>query len=171
MTVAKSVLERAAVAATVETVESLGAVCRVSVSDARSALVALRGSDLALDFLVDLFGIDTGEAVDIVYHLRSFARDEELVLKAAHEYGSVLTSVWDLFPAALMPERETAELFGLRLLGHPNPKRLLTTDGCPPYLLKSLEIRTADEVRDRASQNVDGAAHDRPATSIAEPIV
>ena len=35
-----------------------------------------------------------------------------------------------------MPEREAAELFGLSLSGHPNPKRLLTTDGMPPLLLQ-----------------------------------
>ena len=168
MTAAKGVLQRAAVAASVETVESLGAVCRVSAADARKALVALRDSDISLGFLVDYFGIDTGEAVDIVYHLRSFARDEELFVKAAHDYGSVLTSVWDIFPAALMPERETAELFGLTLAGHPNPKRLLTTDGCPAYLLKSLEVRGADEVRNRAAQHVDPTALDRTVSSLAE---
>ena len=168
MTAAKGVLQRAAVAASVETVESLGAVCRVSAADARKALVALRDSDISLGFLVDFFGIDTGEAVDIVYHLRSFARDEELFVKAAHDYGSVLTSVWDIFPAALMPERETAELFGLTLAGHPNPKRLLTTDGCPAYLLKSLEVRGADEVRNRAAQHVDPTALDRTVSSLAE---
>ncbi|MEI7813941.1 MAG: NADH-quinone oxidoreductase subunit D, partial [Coriobacteriia bacterium] len=170
MTAAKGVLQRAAVAASVETVESLGAVCRVSAADARKALVALRDSDISLGFLVDYFGIDTGEAVDIVYHLRSFARDEELFVKAAHDYGSVLTSVWDIFPAALMPERETAELFGLTLAGHPNPKRLLTTDGCPAYLLKSLEVRGADEVRNRAAQHVDPTALDRTVSSLAESV-
>jgi len=170
MTAAKGVLQRAAVAASVETVESLGAVCRVSAADARKALVALRDSDISLGFLVDFFGIDTGEAVDIVYHLRSFARDEELFVKAAHDYGSVLSSVWDIFPAALMPERETAELFGLTLAGHPNPKRLLTTDGCPAYLLKSLEVRGADEVRNRAAQHVDPTALDRTVSSLAESV-
>ena len=170
-TVASGVLERAAVAASFETVENLGAVCRVGHADVRAALLALRDSDLSMGFLVDLFGIDTGEAVDIVYHLRSFARDEELVLKAAHGYDSTLDSVWDIYSAALMPERETAELFGLKLAGHPNPKRLLTTDGCPPYLLKTLEIREPAEVRDRSAQHVDAAALDREVSSLAEPVV
>jgi len=31
--------------------------------------------------------------------------------------------------------------------GHPNPKRLLTTDGTEPLLRKSVLIRTAEEVR------------------------
>lgn len=169
MTVAEGILERASVAASVQTVEGLGVVCRVSASDARTALLALHDSDLAMEFLVDLFGIDTGEAVDVVYHLRSFARDEEIILKAAHDYDSVLVSVWDIYPAALMPEREAAELLGLVLEGHPNPKRLLTTDGSPPYLRKSLEVRGADEVRDRAAQLVDLASLTAEAGSLALP--
>jgi NADH:ubiquinone oxidoreductase subunit C len=46
-----------------------------------------------------------------------------------------------------MPERETAELFGLGLDGHPNPKRLLTTDGVPPLLRRDVPIRTPEEFR------------------------
>ena len=154
-TVAKRVLERAGVAASVETLEGLGVVCRVPAAEARRAVIALRDSDLGMAFLVDLFGVDTGEAVDIVYHLRSYARDEEMFVKAAHDYDATVASVWDVFPAALMPERETCELYGLGLSGHPNPKRLLTTEGCEPFLRKSTEVRGADEVRDRASQHVD----------------
>jgi len=168
-TVARSVLQRAGVEASVETLEGLGVVCRMPASSARVALVALRDSDLGLSFLVDLFGVDTGEAIDIVYHVRSFARDEELFVKAEVAYDGTIESVWDLFPAALMPERETCELLGLSLSGHPNPKRLLTTEGCEPYLRKSLEVRGADEVRDRASQHVDPDALGRTTTMLGAP--
>ena len=122
---------------------------RVAPERVPAALRALRDCSHSFHFLVDLFGIDTGEAVDVVYHLRSFVFDEEVVLKAAHPYGSVLASVWESHPAALMPERECAEMFGLSLSGHPNPKRLLSTEKTPPLLLKSTEIRTAEEARDR----------------------
>jgi len=110
---------------------------------------ALKDSDHDYSFLVDLFGIDTGEAVDAVYHLRSFTRDEEVYVKAAHAYGADLVSIWDLLPAALMPERELAEMFGLTLSGHPNPKHLLLTEGIEPLLLKRVAIRTPEEVRHR----------------------
>lgn len=149
MTVARRILEAAGISATVAEVPVLGVVCRVSAEAARSALLALRDSDLGFAFMVDLFGVDTGEAVDVVYHLRSLSRDEEIFVKAEHAYDSVLTSVWKVFPAAHFPERECAEMFGLKLADHPNPKRLLTTDGCPPYLRKSVEIRSAEEVRNR----------------------
>ena len=149
VTVIKRILEGAGLSATVEEIPILGIVCRISPEQARSALLALRDSELGFAFMVDLFGIDTGDAIDVVYHLRSLSRDEEVFIKAEHAYDAVLTSVWKVFPAAHFPERECAELFGLKLADHPNPKRLLTTDGVPPLLRKSVEIRGAEEVRNR----------------------
>ncbi len=138
------------VSAEIEQVEPLGPVLRVDASDTAAALAALKDSDLAYVMLVDLFGIDIGEAVDIVYHVRSLSSTGDAYLKARYEYGSALTSVWKVHPAALLPERECAEMFGLSLEGHPNPKRLLTVEGAMlPPLLKSTEIRTAEEVRSR----------------------
>lgn len=145
-----SLLERAGiVGAELSTEGGPGLVVRVESAQAGAVVRALKDSDHAFVFMVDLLGIDTGEHVDIVYHLRSLARDEELFVKVAHEYGSDLASVWEIHPAALMPERETAEMFGLTLSGHPNPKHLLLTSGSDPMLLKSVEIRGAEEVRNR----------------------
>lgn len=148
-TLIAKVLAEAGIDASVETVDKLGVVARVQPADVAPVLVALRDSSHAFQFLADLFGVDTGEAVDVVYHLRSFVCDEELHVKAAHSYGGTITSVWETFPAALMAERECAEMFGLLLSGHPNPKRLLTIEGVDPLLLKTVPIRDAEEVRDR----------------------
>jgi NADH:ubiquinone oxidoreductase subunit C len=126
-----------------------GLVVRVAEGDAAAALSALKDSEDSFVFLVDLFGVDTGEEVEITYHVRSFLRDEELYVRTTIPYDATLSSVWQVHPAALLPERETAELLGLSLDGHPNPRRLLTTDGSPPLLRKSVPIRTAEEVRDR----------------------
>lgn len=150
VTAVASILERSGIrGATVESVAILGTVARVSASDMRDALQTLKACDARYAFMVDLFGVDTGETLDVVCHLRSFSRDEDLIVKAHHEYDAVYASIWDIFPAALMPEREMCELFGMKLAGHPNPKRLLTTDGVPPYLRKEVAIRNAEEVRDR----------------------
>ena len=130
-------------------VPGLGEVVRVAPRDASAALRALKGSTHAYHFLVDLFGIDTGEDVEVVYHIRSFVYDEEIDLRIRMPYGSNLESVWEVYAAALLPERECAEMFGLTLSGHPNPKRLLTIEGAPALLLKRVEIRTPEVVRDR----------------------
>ncbi|MGV8082189.1 MAG: NADH-quinone oxidoreductase subunit C [Coriobacteriia bacterium] len=162
-----SVLEKAGVSFVPEETPGLGTVYRVPADSVRPALAALRTAEHGFTFLVDLFGIDIGEGIDAVYRLRSFALAEDVVIKAAHSYDGVLGSVWDLFPAALMPERELCELFGLKLSGHPNPKRLVTTDGCDPFLLKAVPIRTAEEVRDRAAQVVDRLRLKRTVGTIA----
>jgi NADH:ubiquinone oxidoreductase subunit C len=135
-------------------VEVAGAnlVVRVTREELRPALTSLKGA--GFDFMVDLFGIDTGDAVDIVYLLRSFKRDEDVTVKLQLAYDATLDSVWEVFPAAAFPEREAAELLGLRLAGHPHPRRLLTVDGTPPLLRKSVEIREAEQVRDRANDPI-----------------
>lgn len=128
---------------------ALGLACTLSPAAVVEALAALKASQLGFFMLVDLLGTDTGEDVEVTYHLRSFTRDEEFYVKMRLPYGGTLASVWESFPAALLPERETAEMFGLTLSGHPNPKRLLTTEGVPPLLLKSVPVRTVHEMRDR----------------------
>ena len=71
--------------------------------------------------LLDLLGTDTGEEIELTYHLRSFTRDEEIYVKTRVPYDAEIASVWNIYPAALLPERETAELFGLMLCGPSQP--------------------------------------------------
>lgn len=137
--------------ATVETTATM-LVVRADRAEIRAALEALKNA--GFDFMVDLFGVDTGEAVDVVYLLRSLKRDEDVTVKLTLPYDATLDSVWEVFPAAAYPEREAAEMFGLKLAGHPNPQRLLTIDGVAPLLRKSVEIRDAEQVRDRAGDQV-----------------
>ena len=127
--------------------EPLGVVARVSLADADAALVAIKAA--GYESLVDFDGIDTGELIELTYRLRSYALNTELHVKTSVAYGGTIESVWYEYPSALMPERETAELFGLHLAGHPNPKRLLTTDGVPPLLRKDVLIRSVEEVKAR----------------------
>jgi NADH:ubiquinone oxidoreductase subunit C len=125
--------------------EWLGQVLRVDAQRVDDALAALQ--TIGYDFLVDLFGTDTGEQIELTYHLRAFATLEDLYLKALVDYDGEAPSVWRIFPAALYAEREAAELLGMSFPGHPNPKRLLTAEGLPPMLRKSELIREAGEVQ------------------------
>ncbi len=127
--------------------ELLGVVARVSLADVAGALEALKAA--GYETLIDFDGTDTGELIELTYRLRSYALDLEVWVKAPVAYGGTIESMWYEYPSALMPERETAELLGVHLAGHPNPKRLLTTDGVEPLLRKSVAIRTVEEVRDR----------------------
>jgi len=125
--------------------EALGDVVRLESARIADALAALQ--ECGFDFLVDLFATDTGERLEVTWHLRAFAEHADLYLKALVDYDGAAPSVWQTYPSALYPEREAAELLGMTFTGHPNPKRLLTTDGTRPLLRKSVLIRTAEEVR------------------------
>jgi NADH-quinone oxidoreductase subunit C len=127
------------------TAEKLGAVVRLDADRISDALAALQ--TVGYDFLVDLFGTDTGERIELTYHLRVFATHEDLFIKTLVDYDGEAPSVWRVHPSALFAEREAAELLGLSFPGHPNPKRLLTTEGLPPMLRKSELIRGAEEVQ------------------------
>lgn len=124
--------------------EALGAVVRLEAGRIGDALTAL--SAAGYDQLVDLFGTDTGERIELTYHVRVLARAQDLYLKVLADYDGEVPSVWRTYPAALYPEREAAELLGLSFPGHPNPKRLLTVEDSEPLLRKSVAIRTAEEV-------------------------
>ena len=123
----------------------IGMLLRVALDEVRGVLSALHHA--GFESLVDFDGVDTGSDVELTWRVRSYARGGDAVIKASVGYGGTIESVWGVYPSALMPERETAELFGLGLDAHPNPKRLLTTDGVPPMLLRDVPIRTPEEFR------------------------
>jgi len=141
---------------------SLGLVCRVPAAEVLTALRAIAASGHGFTMLVDLLGTDTDEDVEITYHLRSLSRDEELYLKTRLPYAGVLESAWEVYPAALMPERETAELFGLRLAGHPNPSAFsrptASNRSCSGPLRSAASRRCAHGERSPAGGRASGTA-------------
>ena len=142
-------LADAGIAVAIEEVTPFGEYVRVAPVDAKSALRALYETT-DYRFFVDLFGVDTGEGIDILVLLRDFDADADLLVKVAFDYeDGVWESIWEDYPAALMPEREACEMFGLKLAGHPNPKRLLTTDETIAPLRKGRALRSVEEVRDK----------------------
>jgi len=124
---------------------TLGTVVRVESPRVHDTLGAFLAA--GYESLVDLDGIDTGDVIEVTYRLRSYRHDLEVFVKTTVSYEAEVSSVWRIYPASLMPERELAEMFGLSLTGHPNPKRLFLTDAVPPLLLKRVPIRTHGEVQ------------------------
>ncbi len=85
--------------------------------------------DEALDFnyLRSLTAVDLeADGIDIVYHLYSIDQKHNLTVKTRlsndHLAVDTATTVWK---AANWLERETAEMFGVRFDGHPDPRTLL----------------------------------------------
>ncbi len=91
-------------------------------------LRALRqNEDLAFDYLRCLTAIDwEDEGIDVVYHLYSSVKRLNLTVKTRLPNDDLTletaTTVWR---AANWLERETAEMFGVRFEGHPDPRTLL----------------------------------------------
>ena len=91
-------------------------------------LRALRSDEtLAFDYLRNLTAIDwEEEGIDVVYHLYSTEHRHNLTVKC-HLGNDDLTldTATTVWRAAGWLERETAEMFGVRFEGHPDPRPLL----------------------------------------------
>jgi len=131
----------------IEEAPHLGIVVRLDAIDVLVVMDALRQSDLLkIEQLIDLFGADIREQIEVTYRLRSMTNNFDLMLKCELPYGGDYHSVGESFASAWLPERELCEMFGLVLHDHPNPKRLLTTDVMPPFLRKEVRIRSKEEI-------------------------
>ena len=97
-------------------------------------LQRLRDSaELRCDQLLDITGIDylaypgwRGPRFAVVYLLKSTVFRHRITLKVQlDEDEAELPSAHGVFPIADWLERETWDQYGIRFIGHPNPKRLL----------------------------------------------
>ena len=82
--------------------------------------------DVQFDFLVCLSGIDYGQDLGVVYHLRSTAHNHTLVLKTrtTERDNPHFDSVSDIWKTADFQEREVYDLLGIRFTNHPDLRRL-----------------------------------------------
>jgi len=78
------------------------------------------------DFLFCLSGVDYGEDLGVVYHLRSTKFDHTVVLKTrtTDREHPELDSVSDIWQTADFHEREVYDLLGVRFRNHPDLRRL-----------------------------------------------
>ena len=153
-----ALLDSASIAGAYQIAEEskLGVVVRTDIEDVISVLGTLRqgsedssgdsGDGLQFEQLIDVFGADVRDRIEVTYRLRSLSSNADVMVKFELPYGGSYYSVGEVYAAAWMPERELCEMFGLVLESHPNPKRLLTTEGLPPFLRKEVAIRTKEDI-------------------------
>jgi NADH-quinone oxidoreductase subunit C len=81
------------------------------------------------DMLSCVTGIDNGVEVntmEVVYNLYSIPFNHHLMLKVTLlRENAEIDSVTDIWRTANWHERETAEMFGIKFIGHPDLRRLL----------------------------------------------
>lgn len=78
----------------------------------------------------------TAAPLAVVTHLLSHPQGHRLRVKTALAEGQTLPSVTGLWPSAGFDEREAWEMFGIVFTGHPDLRRLLTTEDFEGFPLR-----------------------------------
>jgi NADH:ubiquinone oxidoreductase subunit C len=78
------------------------------------------------DFLVCITGVDYGNDLGVIYHLRSVKYGHSVVIKTrtADREHPQIDSVSDIWEAADLHEREAFDLLGIKFANHPDLRRL-----------------------------------------------
>lgn len=89
------------------------------------ALQLKENQDLSFDFLFCLTGVDYGQELGVVYHLRSTKTNQTVVLKTrtSDRENPQFDSVSDIWRTAEFHEREVFDLLGIRFTNHPDLRR------------------------------------------------
>jgi NADH-quinone oxidoreductase subunit C len=82
--------------------------------------------EVKFDFLFCLSGVDYGQDLGVVYHLRSTIYEHVIVLKTrtSDREHPQLDSVTDIWLTADFHEREVYDLLGIKFTNHPDLRRL-----------------------------------------------
>ena len=81
--------------------------------------------EMWFDFLFCLSGIDYGNELGVVYHMRSTRHNHTIVVKTriSDREKPVLETVSDIWKTAEFNEREVYDLLGIRFNNHPDLRR------------------------------------------------
>ena len=90
------------------------------------------------NYLTTITAVDYRDYFEVVYILTSLEHNHSLKLKArCHDRKNPsLPSVFSLWRAADLQEREIFDLFGIKFDGHPNMKRIVLWEGFPGHPLR-----------------------------------
>ena len=80
--------------------------------------------------LSTITGVDNGREIEILYHF--VANGCALNLRAkVDKSGDRIDSITPIVPAAVLYEREIMDMFGVEMVGHPDPRRLTLPEDWP----------------------------------------
>jgi NADH-quinone oxidoreductase subunit C len=90
------------------------------------ALQLREREEVSFDFLFCLSGVDYGQDLGVVYHLRSTVYGHTVVLKTrtSDRVHPQFDSVSDIWKTADFHEREVYDLLGIKFTNHPDLRRL-----------------------------------------------
>ena len=125
--------------------------------DLISTLMFLKDNpSISMESLIDITAIDypgNEKRFTLVYNLLSVSKNFRIKVKTKTNEDNPVCSVTEVFPCANWYEREVWDLFGIRFLGHPDLRRILTDydfDGHPLRkdfpLTGFIQVRFDDEL-------------------------
>ena len=85
---------------------------------------------LDIDYLRCLSGVDYPDRFEVIYHLHSTRMGHRVVFKVRlPKDDPSIDSVTPVWRGANWHEREARDMFGIRFVGHPDPRILLLMEG------------------------------------------
>ena len=100
---------------------------RIGAGDLTQMLIALHDEPaFRFEFLADLAGVDTGEVMQVVYHLWSASTSDwlRLIVEGLSRDDPRIASVTFLWQGAEWMERETYDMFGITFEGNRDLRRI-----------------------------------------------
>lgn len=94
-------------------------------------------ADLRFDYLRLLSAVDFADRFAVVYHLYSYEKDHDLVLRVELERERpAVASLAGVWPTADWHEREAFDMMGIVFAGHPELRRILLPEDWAGYPLR-----------------------------------
>ena len=91
--------------------------------------------DLGVGRISSISGTDVGENIEVIYHLVHKNRTINIRVPVDKKNHTIET-VTDIYPGANLFERELAEMLGIHVKGHPDPRRLFLAHDSPKNPLR-----------------------------------
>jgi len=95
--------------------------------------------ELKFDYMFFTTALDwpANNNVEAIYYLFSYETKDKIVVRAKLDRNKPeIDTVSDIYRTAEWHERETAEMFGINYINHPDLRPLLTPDGLEGYPLR-----------------------------------
>jgi NADH-quinone oxidoreductase subunit C len=113
----------------------------VSPKNIRTAAEYLK-NEMKFDQLSFVTAVDqpVDNRIELIYQFFSYAASDDVVIRVKLDRAKAeIETISDIFMTANWHERETAEMFGVVFLNHPDPNRLLLPDGIEMPLRKDFK--------------------------------
>lgn len=119
--------------------EDLGVLHAEVKRESLQAVLRFLKDQLSFDWMSYMTALDwpANNNVETIYEMFSNETKDRCVIRVKLDRANpVVDTVCNIYRTAEWHERETSEMFGIKFLGHPDPRRLITMEGMDAPLRK-----------------------------------